>query len=555
MFAWSASGADQWLRVTTPHFELYTDAGEKAGRDAILHFEQVRDFFQKASPVHSNEDFPVRILAFNGRDQFLPYSPNAQAIAYYAPGARRDFIVMSDLSADSYKVAIHEYMHLVVRHSGLRIPVWLNEGWADVYSTLKPAKDGVAVGDLIPGRVQVLSQGPWLDFDTLTSVGVGSPIYNEGNRTGLFYGESWALVHMLFLAPDYKDNFGKFLMALHRGSSAAEACETAYGKPAAAVFLDLRKYFERKRLFGAVYATTLTKAESEPAVARASTFEARLVLADLLASIGRSDLARQEYDQLEKLEPGQADLEQSLGFLALAHSDKAAARQHFSRSFAAGGGDPQMCVALATLETAAQQSPLQVIPILERALQAKPDYAEALLQLGGLRVVTRQYEGAISALMSIKIVTPDRAPGVFFSLAYAYLETGDLARARENALTAQKWAKTPQQTQELTRMLAFIEARQKLPSPPRPGEKLQSVEGVLQGMDCSPKGNHLLVHAGQQDLVFALPDFKAVEFFTNRSGPLNLQCGPQNPLPVVVQYAPVSVMDIGAAGVVRRIDY
>jgi tetratricopeptide (TPR) repeat protein len=424
-----------------------------------------------------------------------------------------------------------------------------------VYSSLRPVKDGVAVGDLIPGRMQVLGQGSWLDFETLTSVRPGSPIYNEGDRTGLFYGESWAFTHMLFLAPDYKDNFGKFVMALHRGSSAAEACQIAYGKSSTEVFGDLRKYFDRKKIFGAVYKTTLAKAEAEPVVEKVSDLESRLALADLQASIGHSELAKREYDELEKLQPAQPDLEQSLGYFALSRQNTPQAREHFERAFAAGNSDPQMCLTLASMENDAKQPPAKVIPILERAVQSKPDYADALLQLGVLRVATRQFEGGISALMSIQNVTPERATGLFFALAYAYLQTGDLDRARENALTAKKWSKSPEQVKQLANVLDFVEARAKLPTPPHPGEKLQSVKGLAQSIDCATGGNRLRLQSGQKDFVFILPDPKAIEFTSVTGGTLNLRCGPQKPFNVMVEYAPVSVMEQGITGVVRRLDF
>src|SRR5579862_7409407 len=56
--------ADQWIKLSTPHFELYTTAGEKKGREAILYFEQVRSFFLEASPSKRAPEFPVRIVAF-----------------------------------------------------------------------------------------------------------------------------------------------------------------------------------------------------------------------------------------------------------------------------------------------------------------------------------------------------------------------------------------------------------------------------------------------------------------------------------------------------------
>ena len=44
---------------------------------------------------------------------------------------------------------------------------------------------------------------------------------------------------MLYLAPEYEANFGKFVMALHQGHSAAEAFETAWGRSGADAFADL----------------------------------------------------------------------------------------------------------------------------------------------------------------------------------------------------------------------------------------------------------------------------------------------------------------------------
>jgi hypothetical protein len=39
------AATDPWLKITSANFELYTTAGERAGRDLVRHFEQVRSFF------------------------------------------------------------------------------------------------------------------------------------------------------------------------------------------------------------------------------------------------------------------------------------------------------------------------------------------------------------------------------------------------------------------------------------------------------------------------------------------------------------------------------
>ncbi len=82
--AFPASNADEWVRLTTPHFEIYTTAGEKKGRDAILYFEQVRSFVTEITHANRDQPVPVRIIAFKSEKQFRPYATNGAGAAYYA---------------------------------------------------------------------------------------------------------------------------------------------------------------------------------------------------------------------------------------------------------------------------------------------------------------------------------------------------------------------------------------------------------------------------------------------------------------------------------------
>lgn len=67
-FAFPLAAADEWVKLTTSHFELFTTAGEKKGRDAILYFEQVRNFFLQSSAAKRAPEFPVRIIAFKSEN-------------------------------------------------------------------------------------------------------------------------------------------------------------------------------------------------------------------------------------------------------------------------------------------------------------------------------------------------------------------------------------------------------------------------------------------------------------------------------------------------------
>src|SRR5712692_3760802 len=84
--------ADQWLKLKSSHFELYTTAGEKKGREAILYFEQVRDFFTKANPQSkASAGAAARIIAFRSEKEYKPFRPNEFASAFYLGGYDRDY--------------------------------------------------------------------------------------------------------------------------------------------------------------------------------------------------------------------------------------------------------------------------------------------------------------------------------------------------------------------------------------------------------------------------------------------------------------------------------
>src|SRR5579863_10048471 len=554
-FAADHFGADHWVRLTTPDFELYTSAGEKQGKYAVRHFEQVREFFLQASPVRGGSDVPLRIFQFDSEAQFQPYSPNGHTAAYFVSTPSRDYIVMGNQTTEAFAPAIHEYMHLIVRHSGLRIPTWLNEGWADVYSTLRPMGKGIAVGDLHPDRMRALATEQWLDFDTLTSVDNKSPIYNEGARVGIFYAESWALVHMLYLSAEYKANFGKFLMALHNGKSAPEACQIAFGRSADAVFADLHKYFDRKKLYGQVFETRIGRSDAEIASAAVPEFDSRLALADLLVPLGKRNEAKEEYARLEKEQPNRGDLDQSIGSLALLSHDTKTAREYFARAYDAGIADPQLCFDLALLERDAKEPPAKIIPILERSLQSKPDFTAAKVQLGMTRLEARDFDGAVSTLMSIPKITPQFAPAVYCGLGYARVQNGDLEAALQDVETCRKWAKTDDETHRADRIQKLIEARAKPSAAVRPKEKLQRVAGIARNVECSPEGNRLQITMGGKVATFDLPEPDAVELPAAPAASFTFACGPQQPIRMGVEFAPPRSAMETSVGVVRRLEY
>jgi Flp pilus assembly protein TadD len=579
------AAADQWVKLTTPHFELYTSAGAKTGREAILAFEQVRGSFVEATASKRASEFPVRMVAFGGEKQYQPYRLNDFTFAYFARGRARDYIVMQDIASQHYPAAIHEYTHLLMEQSGLNPPLWLNEGLAELYSTLKSVGKQAAIGDIAPGRAQTLRNGKWIGLDLLTSAARESLLYNERDRTGMFYAESWGLAHMLFFSPDYRPSFPKFIEALRLGMTMDETCQTAFGKHLSEVENDLRQYLKGERFYRAVFDVKLDKAAEDPGVSEVPAFESGIVLADLLALIHGTEEALRAYQELAKSNPGKPEVEESLGYLAWQSGDIEDARSHFERALAAGSRNPRMCYDYAMLARQGSDAMKNALPAFQKALELKPDYAEARLQLGLMLVNTRNYSEAIAQLRQVKKVDPDQAQWYYPALAFAYLKTGDKEKARENAEAAKKWAKTPQQIEHADALLQSLQPRKATGPPvpasePRPRiqkqeprefsvieqtppanpfvgkeDKMSRVEGLAQRLDCSGKAARFHVLVGKTPMVFAIPDPDRVLIKHSDEFKHDFACGVQKPYKVAVDYAVLPDAKTGTAGIVRGLEF
>jgi len=241
-----------WLKMATANFELYTTADEDAGRSVVYRLERLRTILQpilawrgepRGEPRDEREK-AVCIIAFGSRDEFQAYAPIGRSIGYFLPGARRDFVVLDGSRAESRAVE-HEYVHFVMAQSGLRLPPWLNEGLAELYSNLQESRSGerTEIGRLIPGRVASLRQDAWIGLDRLISADPDSPIFNSAEMVDSAYAESWLLTHMLVLDPRYQDRFSSLLSALQTLDT-AEAFRQVYGKPVAEEERDLKRYLE-----------------------------------------------------------------------------------------------------------------------------------------------------------------------------------------------------------------------------------------------------------------------------------------------------------------------
>ena len=134
----SAYGADpKWLRMPSADFEIFSSASEGDTRRALQYFERVSSFFEQFMSTGARQKAePVRVILFGSKKEYEEYRPNEFAVAYYTQIGGRDYIVLSNATDAVFPIAVHEYVHLLAQNSGLKLPPWLNEGVAELFSTL-----------------------------------------------------------------------------------------------------------------------------------------------------------------------------------------------------------------------------------------------------------------------------------------------------------------------------------------------------------------------------------------------------------------------------------
>lgn len=459
---------EQWSRVATKHFEMYTTNDRDRATAALQVFEQVRSFFLQSNQAAGVPEAPVKIIAFRSEEEYARYQLNPGAFAYFLHSHSQDYIVMQDINPEHYPAVIHEYTHLIIEHSGWKLPLWLNEGWAEVYSSLQVQGSRVAVGRFPAGRLADLQARDWLSLRTLLAVNHRSPYYQQVDKMRLFYAESWALCHMLMISPPYDSKFLNFVAAVSDGKPVEECFRTVYGKTVDQVQGELAEYIERAVPRTKFVDLQLSDPGSQATISPLSAFDRDLALADLLAASART--APEAHDllmQLSQEKPGSAAVEESLGYVAWQQGNEPEARFHFRRAFQSGSNNAVMLCEYASLVEATEETDraegATARSALLKALELRPNYIDARLQFALMEFRAGRYESASANLTLIKTVRPEQAYCYYSALAYSDYRMGRLEDARMAATSAKDYANSPARQQHCLSLLARLDTRRARP--------------------------------------------------------------------------------------------
>lgn len=377
-----AYGAE-WIKLSTPNFIVYASCPEDEARETLEIFEEARDFFLRAKPVQGSFTGTVTLVIFGSAKEYQPYGRGPSKPAYYSGSELGDYVVMSDLKDFRRIAAIHEYVHLLVRHSGLNLPLWLNEGMADVYSTLRMQDGKILVGATPTQRTYSLTTQRWIKMPGFVKVDMKSAEYNEAEQATVFYGQSWLLAHMLMLDSAYRDKFPAFLERVSKTGSSETAFSDTYNKSLADVERAMNAYFRQTSIGAQLFDAAEVNVQGASATPAAEV-ETGPLLAVLRAATGNVDDGLARLKKLAAEHPGNLGIEEAWARLEWARKDYEAALEHLGAARAAGREKWKTNWDYARISMAAGGDRNAIRQALEEAVKEKPELREARMLLDAL---------------------------------------------------------------------------------------------------------------------------------------------------------------------------
>jgi hypothetical protein len=239
--AQSRASQEDWLEVRSPNFIVVSNGGEKQARHVAGQLERMRSVFQTLySQTSADSGSPIVALALKDKQSFQTLEPEAylakgqlDLAGLFLMAPDKNYILLrTDAEAEHpYATIYHEYTHFRVRKNSDWLPLWFNEGLAEFFQNTEIGAKEVVLGEPSPDDILYLRQNRLLPLTTLLKVDQNSPYYHDEQKGSVFYAESWALMHYLYINDfaTHGDRLGNYVQLVSQNVDSVTAAERAFG--------------------------------------------------------------------------------------------------------------------------------------------------------------------------------------------------------------------------------------------------------------------------------------------------------------------------------------
>ena len=346
-----AVAAGSWLGLRSAHLEVLTDADRESAEALAVRLEDLRLVLSLAAPALVADAAPVQVIVFRDPDLAAQYAPRwngarDRVSGFFQSAPDRGRLLFAASRAPVPTVAQHEYIHALLDAAMPGVPLWLNEGLAEYFSTFTAAGDRAEAGAPVPAHLEWLADHDLMPIGELFAITQRSNAYHEGDRRGTFYAQAWLLTHMILSGREAGSagdsdlhRLERTLIAVRDGEPFPRAFTREFGSEAA-LAARLAAYVEQKRYVVREWRL------SRPLAARATQLRSRVSASEVLGSL-------------------------AIALLARATPERELAEAHAQRAVSGGANDPGGCAALGWLALLRGQR-AEARNWFDRALEREP---------------------------------------------------------------------------------------------------------------------------------------------------------------------------------------
>jgi len=305
--------SSSWRQIRTSDLTVIGTARAGELKDVLSALDTFRAALARLFPnARLNGPVPTSIVVLEDFDAFRRYQPRdsrgrkmGNVGGYFNAEPDTNLMVFPYVRNNSYDVIFHEYTHYFV-HQNARtfVPLWLNEGLAEFYSTFLPSYDGRSLIGAPPShRVRTLRERTYLPVRDLVSPKDMEKMWRSG-PIDMFYAEAWALTHYVTIGRKnpVAEPITVYLATLAATDSQDEAFKAAFGVDVAAMDRELREYV-RQFTFQALAVPKVVRRDDELVVEPVAEADARQLQAAVLTSQDDVEEAEKEVRRALALDP------------------------------------------------------------------------------------------------------------------------------------------------------------------------------------------------------------------------------------------------------------
>jgi tetratricopeptide (TPR) repeat protein len=570
LFTLTARAADKWTAVQSKNFFLVGNASESQIREVAENLELFRTAYGKFFKLReSAATVGTTVIVFKSDAAFRPYKPiyqgkPANIAGYFQGGQDKNLIVLS-AEIETPRVIYHEYVHRLMSDNLSSKPPFFQEGFAECFSTLEiEGRDKkLRLGRAIAEHVALLNERRFLPLEQLFAVTNESKEYNEEEKQGLFYAESWALVHYMMLGPRERMNqFFEFLNGLNSGTPAPIVFQRVFKQDLPTFQKTFEAYIQQRMAWPAMEISSPgTLDRNKDMSARTLTeAEAEFYLGDMLLHDDRLGDAEPHLRASLRLDPNLASAQAAMGRLMVRQSKESDAMGYLKRAIQL---DPRNYLAHYYYASAIQGENRTLSEVdwsiaraeLLQAIELAPQFTAATESLANLNLVRNaEIPQTIDLLRKALTFAPGN-DNLIVMLSFALSRTAEREEARALAdAVLMKGSLTATMRKNAETVLASLSqgsAPSQVRKPPNAPTQLAAPAGTA-----TLRGTFTRLECGEPMLLVLTVDGKTVKLHTRTPNSLRITtsdptlsstigCGPlpRGGIPATIVYRPGASAD------------